>query len=504
MRMAQMQQLRSNPSSVSLRRLFPTASFVGCADVAIQHTTTRSDECRPGSLFAAIPGRLHDGVSQVREAIQCGASAVLTSQPLAEVRVSQCIVSDVRRAYSEVCHALAGSPSRRLGLTGVTGTNGKTTTTWLIRSIFEARRKPTGLLGTIEYSDGLRNEPATLTTPDSKTLSDWLAAMVAAKTQHAAIELSSHALHQHRAAGVSLDVAVVTNITQDHFDYHGDAEAYREAKSQILTMVKRGGLVVLNADDSGSASLVERLAPSNRVCTVGLENPSDLHGRIIEESLVGSRFLVQHGAEQYEYFTPLIGRHNVLNCLGAIAAARHFGLTLDEIADGIATQQPVPGRLERIEGPHPFQVFVDYAHTDDALRNVIAAVRPMTRGRVIVVFGAGGDRDPGKRPLMARAAAAADQCVITSDNPRSEDPDSIIEQIRVGFVDRSTPCHVEPDRETAIAWAIRNARPGDTLLVCGKGHERHQVVGDERIPFDDAAACRQHLFHYRIPRRAAS
>jgi UDP-N-acetylmuramoyl-L-alanyl-D-glutamate--2,6-diaminopimelate ligase len=193
-----------------------------------------------------------------------------------------------------------------------------------------------------------------------------------------------------------------------------------------------------------------------------------------------------------------------MNCLGAIAAARHFGLSLESMADGIATLRTVPGRMEKVDGLQPFQVFVDYAHTDDALRNVIAAVRPMTRGRVIVVFGAGGDRDPGKRPLMAKAAAAADVCVVTSDNPRTESPEAIIEQVTAGFRDTRAEVHTEVDRETAIAWAIRSAMPGDTVLVCGKGHERYQVIGNEKIPFDDAAACRQHLFHYRLPRRAAS
>jgi UDP-N-acetylmuramoyl-L-alanyl-D-glutamate--2,6-diaminopimelate ligase len=496
--------MRPSLGSVSLRRLLPTASFLGCVDLAVSQATCRSGECRPGWLFAALPGSKHDGRAHIQDAIDHGATAILTPQPLAGFDVPQCVISDVRKAYAEVCQAIHGAPTRRLGVVGVTGTNGKTTTTWLVRSILEAQRKSTGLLGTIEYSDGVTTEPAELTTPDSNSLAEWLSAMVSVKTQYAAIELSSHALHQHRAAGTALDVAVVTNITQDHFDYHGSYEAYLQAKAGILSMVKRGGLVVLNADDRGSLALIDSVPAATQVCLVGIDSPANVTGRIVEQTAIGTRFVVQHGAEQTEFFTPLIGRHNVLNCLGAIAATRHFGLTLEEIAEGVATLQSVPGRLERIEGLHPFQVFVDYAHTDDALRNVIQAIKPLTRGKVHVVFGAGGDRDASKRPLMAKAASTADVCIVTSDNPRSESPDAIIDQICQGFGESGPKVHVEPDRETAIAWAIRNAKPGDSILVCGKGHERYQQIGGERVPFDDVAACRQHLFHYRSGWRAAS
>jgi len=498
-----MQRTRSTSATVNLRRLFPSASFVGCAEMAVSQATEDSRQCTPGCLFAAIPGTRQNGQEFVEDALARGAAVVLTSQPLARVRVNQCIVGDVRAAYSELCQALAGLPARRLGIVGVTGTNGKTTTTWLVRAILEANRKHTGLLGTVEYSDGVNSEPATLTTPDSKSLANWLESMVACKTPYAAIELSSHALQLSRAAGVHLDVAAVTNITRDHFDFHGSFESYRTAKSRMLWMVKRGGIVVLNADDPGAASLAEVVPSSSRLMTFGIENPADVVGRIIEQSNIGSRFVVEHGAEEFEFFTPLIGRHNIENCLAAIASCRHFGLSLDSMADGINTLATVPGRLELIEGRQPFRVFVDYAHTDDALRNVIKAVRPTTRGRVIVVFGAGGDRDVEKRPLMGQAASTSDLCVITTDNPRSEDPEQIIAQIAAG-VPAHAKKHTEVDRETAIAWAIRHAKPGDTVLVCGKGHERVQVIGTERVPFDDAAACRQHLFHYRIPKRAAS
>jgi UDP-N-acetylmuramoyl-L-alanyl-D-glutamate--2,6-diaminopimelate ligase len=498
-----MQRTRSTSATVSLRRLFPAASFVGCAEMAVSSAFEDSRQCTPGSLFAAIPGSKQHGQAFAEDALARGAAVILTSQPIARAKVNQCIVGDVRAAYSELCQALAGLPARRLGLVGVTGTNGKTTTTWLIRAILEANKKQTGLLGTVEYSDGVTAEPASLTTPDSRTLADWLESMVANKTPYAAIELSSHALQQSRAAGVQLDVATVTNITRDHFDFHATFDSYRAAKSRILWMVKRGGIVVLNADDPGAASLAELVPSSSRLLTFGIETSADISASILEQSKIGSRFTVEHGAEEFEFFTPLIGRHNIENCLAAIAACRHFGLSLDSMADGINTLRTIPGRMELIEGRQPFRVFVDYAHTDDALRNVIRAVRPTTKGKVIVVFGAGGDRDAEKRPLMGQAAATADLCVITTDNPRSEDPEKIIAQIADGLPPQAKK-HIEVDRETAIAWAIRHAKSGDTVLVCGKGHERAQVIGNERLPFDDAAACRQHLFHYRTPKRAAS
>jgi UDP-N-acetylmuramoyl-L-alanyl-D-glutamate--2,6-diaminopimelate ligase len=471
--------------------------------MAVSEAFEDSRQCLPGSLFAAVPGTKQNGQLFIADALARGAEVILTSQPLANVRANQCVVSDVRAAYSELCQSLAGLPSRRLGIAGITGTNGKTTTTWLIRAILEANKKHTGVIGTVEYNDGVTAEPATLTTPDSRSLAHWLAAMVAKKTPHAAIELSSHALEQGRAAGVQLDAAVITNITRDHFDFHGSFEAYRTAKARILWMVKRGGVVVLNADDPGAAALAEHVPSTSRLLTFGIDQPADIACTVLEQSKIGSRFSVEHGTEEFEFFTPLIGRHNIENCLSAIAACRHFGLALEAMADGIATLRTVPGRLELIEGRQPFRVFVDYAHTDDALRNVIKAVRPTTKGKVIVVFGAGGDRDVEKRPLMAQAAATADLCIVTSDNPRSESPEAIIEQIVAGLPAQAKR-HIEVDRETAIAWAIRHAKQGDTILVCGKGHERVQIIGDERIPFDDAAACRQHLFHYRSPRRAAS
>jgi UDP-N-acetylmuramoyl-L-alanyl-D-glutamate--2,6-diaminopimelate ligase len=490
-------RLKQPAMTVSLRRLLPAASFVGCADVIVTDVTERSSECVPGMVFVAIPGTRQTGADFVPDALSRGASAVITDQPLAEIRVPQCIVPDVRRAYAETCHAVHGYPSWRLRLVGVTGTNGKTTTTWMVRSLLESLGRPTGLLGTVEYSDGIARAPASLTTPPSRTFAAWLASMVGRKTRYAAVELSSHALDQQRCAGTLLDVAVVTNVTQDHFDYHGTAARYLAAKAGILAMVKRGGMVVLNADDPLSVPLAAQVPTTAQLTTFGIDSDADISARNVRLSREGSRFLLRHRLEEIEVRLPLIGRHNVANGLAAAAAGVHFGLSLPDIAAGLSAAEVVPGRLESIACGQDFGVYVDYAHTDDALSRSIAAVREITSGRVICVFGAGGDRDRSKRPLMRRAAAAADMVVVTSDNPRSEDPRAIIDEIVRGCDETQSQLHVEPDRARAIHWALQNAGPGDGVLVAGKGHERVQIVGAEQIPFDDCAVCRKSLARMR-------
>lgn len=476
---------------VSLRRQFPDASFVGCAEIVVTAATDRSGDCTPGCLFAALPGTNVHGRAFVAEAVQRGAAAILTDVPLPEIRACQCIVPDARAAYSELCHALVSYPSRRLGVAGVTGTNGKTTVTWMIRSILQSAGSKTGLAGTIEYSNGDERSAATLTTPEAGTLTRWLASARDCDCSHFALELSSHALEQGRVNGLLLDAAVVTNITQDHFDYHGGYDAYLAAKARIVRLLKRGGRLIVNADDPGSSSLIG-LTPATANClTFGIENDAAVRATQVEPTAAGSRFTVTHGIDAAEFETRLVGRHNVSNALAAIAAGVHFGLTLREMVAGISSLQEVPGRMQRIECGQPFRVVVDYAHTADALRRAIAALRETTPGRVICVFGAGGDRDRTKRPDMGRAAAEADVVVITSDNPRSEDPQAIIYDLLAGCV--TSGIHVDPDRERAIAWALQQAGDNDSVLIAGKGHERVQIIGRERNPFDDAAMARKYL-----------
>lgn len=479
-----------NLAPVSLRRLFPRASFVGCADIRVDDATERSGDVHANMLFAAVPGTKVDGRQFALEAIQHGASSLLVRQPMCGVDVPQCVVPNVRQAFAELCAALHGNPTRRMGVAGVTGTNGKTTTTWLIRSILETAGKKAGLLGTIECSDGVERVPSSLTTPDAKTLAAWMGRMRTQGATHATLEVSSHALDQDRAAGVKLDAAIVTNITQDHFDYHQNFEHYRKTKARIAGMCKKGGLVILNADDPGSLSIRETLDSSLNVATFGIENGADFRAEILEESLDGTRFTLKWAGSHAEVTTSLVGRHNVSNCLAAAVATHRLGITLPNIAAGIEALEAVPGRLERIDAGQDFDVFVDYAHTDDALRRCIRFLKPLCRGRVIVVFGAGGERDKTKRPLLGKAASEADLVIVTSDNPRTENPDAIIEDILAGF--RGTPKQpfIHVDRTAAIRWALQHATANDCVLVAGKGHETEQVIGTQRIPFDDRQVAR--------------
>lgn len=478
--------------AVSLRRLFPGASFVGCGDVVTQHATDRSGDCGRSSVFAVIRGTKHDGRAFVADAVAHGAAALLTDRPLPTVELPQCIVPDVRRAYAELCTALMGHPHRRLGLAGVTGTNGKTTTTWLIRAILQTAGHQTGVLGTIEYHDGVNGEKASLTTPDSAVFARCLATMVSNGTTHAAMELSSHALEQRRTAGTLLDAAVITNITQDHFDYHQTFDAYRRSKVRIFDQLKPAGMAVVNLDDPGSRSCLED-APK-RVCTFGFDQNADVSAMILEETTEGTRFRLNLGVKEIEARTHLVGRHNVSNCLAAAAVALHMEVSPADIVLGIDSLTSVPGRMEAVHCGQPFAVFVDYAHTDDALRRALSCLKSLADGRVICVFGAGGDRDKTKRPKMGTAAAEmADVLVVTSDNPRTEDPQAIVNDILAGIPLEKADVHTEIDRRTAIGRALSMARAGDVVLIAGKGHETEQIIGTERHAFDDREVAREFL-----------
>ncbi len=474
--------------TVRLRHLFPTASFIGCADLRVRDAVCSSAEVTAGCLFAAVPGTSRHGREFVGEAIQRGAKSLLLDRPIAECPLPQCIVPNVREAFALLCHALSAHPTRHLGVVGVTGTNGKTTTTWMVRSILEAARGPSGLIGTIETSDGIGRSPASLTTPGSRELARLLASTRKNQVRFAALELSSHALDQCRTAGTQLDVAVVTNLTQDHFDYHGTFENYRLAKSRIFSHLKRGGTAVLNADDPAAMSLLP-FTGASPVVTYGLHPDAQVRGEILDQSVDGTHFQVTAGIESALYFTPLIGRYNVSNALAAIASCRQLGLSLPEMTPGLERLSSVPGRMQRVQAGQPFEVWVDYAHTEDGLRGAIAAVRPLVQGRLTIVFGAGGDRDPGKRAPMGRAAAEADIAIVTSDNPRSECPEAIARQIVAGWP-RSTLPQVILDRESAIQQAIHAAGPGDGVLIAGKGHEEFQIIGAEKRPFRDIEVSR--------------
>lgn len=479
-------------ASVSLRRLFPASSFVGCADIHAFDVSECSRTCPPGAVFAALEGTRCSGTRHVAEAVRRGASAVLVDRPLPDVQVPQCVVSNVRLAYARLCDATAGYPARHLSLTGVTGTNGKSTVAWLLRSILREAGHQTGLLGTIEYDDGRSTEAASLTTPDARLLAGWMQRMRSAGTTHAAIELSSHALAQQRAGAVRLAAAVLTNVTQDHYDYHGTAREYRRAKAAVFDHCSPDVPVVVNLDDPGSRRLLDETPGHGPIITCSLNGPADCTATIREATLEGTTFdLKLPQADSSRVTTSLIGRHNVLNCLQAAAAAWHQGVPIPQIVRGIAEVERIPGRLDRIECGSGAAVLIDYAHTDDALGRCLEFLRELTPGRLICVFGAGGDRDRTKRPLLAQAASLADLAVITNDNPRTEPPAQIITDLLQGFSRDRQPARIELDRHRAIAWALDQAGPGDCVLIAGKGHEVCQIIGSERIPFSDHEAVRQ-------------
>lgn len=487
------------PNAVRLRALLPDAEFQGCPDLNITDISERSDQCRPGGMFAAIPGTRCNGTEFISEALQHGAASVLAERPVPEAGVPTCIVPHVREAYARICAALCGHPSRVVQTVGITGTNGKTTVAWLIRAMLRQAGHRTGLLGTVEYDDGVTTEASTLTTPDSQLFSQWLARMARQGTTHAAVEFSSHALHQGRVAGTELAAAAITNITQDHFDYHQNFANYQSSKARIIELLKPGAAIVLNRDDPGCAALRAHCGASNRLLTFSWKEPAEISGRIVSESLNGSQFRLSIPGESTVCETSLIGRHNIENCLAAAAVCHALGVSLADISTAIHGFHGAPGRLERIRCGQRFEVFVDYAHTEDALRRCLASLRSVTPGRLVCVFGAGGDRDRTKRPLLGRASQLADLPIVTSDNPRSEDPGRIAADIVQGFLPTGPQPTVELDRALAIRRALRAARPGDSVLIAGKGHENEQIFREHCVPFDDRKEARQALIELLTP-----
>jgi UDP-N-acetylmuramoyl-L-alanyl-D-glutamate--2,6-diaminopimelate ligase len=492
---ARVMQVCPHPGqSVTLRTLLPEAEFLGAEDIAVSTCASDSRRVQPGDLFAALPGERHDGRAFLPEAIGRGCAAVLAESRVGgwPYSVPLCIVPNVRDAYGRLCQALAGDPSRKLKLIGVTGTNGKTTTSCLIASVLSTAGYSTGLLGTLGYFDGETAEDATHTTPPAEQLAGLLARMVANDCSHAVMEVSSHALDQSRVAGVQFDVACVTNVTHDHLDYHATIHDYRLAKSKLFNYLPAEGVAVLNADDPTCAGYLRQL--DGPVLTIGVRSAAEIMGLLVEQCSSEQTFLLTAGSETVPVRTRMIGTHHIYNCLTAAAVGLAYGIDLPTVVRGLEKVEHVPGRLERIECGQPFSVFVDFAHTPDALSRCLQTLRDVTAGRLICVFGAGGDRDRQKRPLMGRAVeAAADVAIITNDNPRHEAPQAIIDDILGGFRDRDS-ADVLADRAAAIRWALGSARPGDCVLIAGKGHEDYQIIGDERIEFDDREVAREWLY----------
>jgi UDP-N-acetylmuramoyl-L-alanyl-D-glutamate--2,6-diaminopimelate ligase len=467
---------------------------------------------RPGDLFVAMKGESTDGNRYIDEAIKAGASAVVTDSPEQTLRpgVAWVLVPHGRRALARISANFFRRPAEKLALTGITGTNGKTTTAFLIESIFSAAGRKSAMLGTIEYHIAGRSIPAPHTTPEALDIERVLAEALESGATEAVMEVSSHALAQERVFGLPFNVAVFTNLTRDHLDYHGDFDAYFAAKRLLFEGC--GGVppacAVLNLDDEYGRELVKACRTRSRVLTYSVENSSasthsstrakaDFQAEKLAVATSGTRFDLITPVDRIPIFSPLIGRVNVENILAAAAAAYARGCPPQAIADGVLALRSVPGRFERIDQGQPFTVVVDYAHTDDALRNLTALAREFVarlKGRVITVFGCGGDRDRSKRPLMGDATGrGSDLVVLTSDNPRSEDPIMIINDALPGLQRTGAKYLLEPDRRKAIALAIDEARAGDIVLIAGKGHEKVQITRAGAAPFNDVEEARSAL-----------
>ena len=462
----------------------------------------------PGTLFIAVKGLRRDGHDFVADAFRRGAvGAVIEERKLlTQLPDAPCLlcVPDSRQALRRVATSFYGEPSRRLRMVGITGTNGKTTTSYLIQSILAAGGVRTGLIGTVGYQIGDRQITASHTTPGLLALQQLLGRMVLEGMEAVVMEVSSHALSQGRVDGCLFDVAVFTNLTQDHLDFHGTMENYFEAKRTLFTGVADGrygkadAWAVVNGDDAWGRRLIAD--NPTRTLTYGLTREA---GVTLEEPVVdwsGIRGTVRSARGAFPIESPLLGRYNVANILAAVGAGLALGYAPSVIQAGIRRMAQVPGRFERVETPgQPFRVIVDYAHTDDALQRLLMAVREMQPGRVIVVFGCGGDRDRGKRPKMGRVAAEwADLVIVTSDNPRTEEPRAILREVEsgvtgAGAAGRMRSYQVIEDRRAAITQAIATAQPGDAVVIAGKGHEDYQIVGATRHPFDDRAVAREAL-----------
>ena len=468
-------------------------------DLEIAEVAYDSRKVKPGTLFVAIHGEKTDGNEFIAEAIARGAVAIVSEQARREsipAEVPWIKVPFARRALASIAANYFGRPAEVLKLVGVTGTNGKTTTSFLVDSILRAAGCEVGLLGTISYRLVRDARPAIHTTPESLDLQNFLADVVRAGGTHAVLEASSHALAQDRLWGCPFAVAIFTNLTRDHLDYHKTLDDYFAAKRRLFegTGAAAPGTGVVNRDDAYGKQLAGLAA---RTLTYGLEPGADITTRKPALSFSGLEFTAETPIGKIEVRSPLVGRINVYNILGAIGAGVALGLPVDVIATGIAQLSSVPGRFERINADQPFLVIVDYAHTDDALRNLLSTAKELNPdGRIITLFGCGGDRDRAKRPLMGEAAGRlSDIVVLTSDNPRSEDPLLIINDAIVGLQRTNTKFLVEPDRERAIEIALDQARPGDIVLLAGKGHETTQVLRDRTIDFDDRQMARQMLRH---------
>jgi UDP-N-acetylmuramoyl-L-alanyl-D-glutamate--2,6-diaminopimelate ligase len=486
----------------TLTAAIPVRQVIGPLERAVESIAYDSRRVQKNSLFVALHGEKTDGHEFIGQAIEKGASAVVAEREEKHPRATCVVVENTRSALADLSATFYGFPAKRLKLAAVTGTNGKTTTTFLIKHICEKAGLRCGLIGTVRYEIGERVLPATRTTPESLDLQELFAQIANAGCRAAAVEVSSHALAQERTRGLEWDVAVFTNLTQDHLDFHGTMERYFESKMKLFTQLaqqqkKRKAVAVVNIDDRYGEQLRNKIDKKILVITYGMGVRADFRASNYRMEFGGTSYQLDARGKSYLVRVPLIGRFNVANSMAALAAANALGVGLREAVLSLGKSPQVPGRLEAVPAKRQFQAFVDYAHTPDALLNVLKTLRELEPGRLIVVFGCGGDRDRQKRPLMGEIADRhADYAIITSDNPRKEDPNAIIAEVDKGF--RSAHYEKIVDRTEAITRAIELAQPRDIVLIAGKGHENYQEFADHTVPFDDLQVARRALENHPV------
>ena len=453
-------------------------------DAAITGVSDDSRAVKKGDLYCAWKGTTSDSHNFIPAAIASGAIALLTEHEVTGVTVPQLVVKDGRRAAAIAANIIFGNPASRLVVTGVTGTNGKTTTAWILQHLLTAR-SPAALIGTLGVflPDGKPLQAESLTTPGPVELARLLSQLMQKGAKAISMEVSSHALDQGRVHALRFDAAVFTNLTRDHLDYHGTLEAYRETKKGFVDLLRDNGTAIINADDEAWSGLEQRAKRSIRFGIT--RDDAQLRAEDIDYRADGTRFVLVWKDQRATVELPLLGDYNVQNALGAAGACLSLAYSLEEVATLLSSVPQVPGRLEKIH-TGKFTVLRDYAHTPDALERVLTTLRPIVKGKIIVVFGAGGDRDKGKRPLMGEIAQRlADVVIVTSDNPRSESPEAIIDDIVAGM--RAGEFARIVNRGEAIAEALRSAHTGDVVLLAGKGHETYQIIGSEKLEFDERA-----------------
>jgi len=444
---------------------------------------------KPGNIFVAVPGTSYDGHNFIDKAIEKGAKYIVCQRPVRCENAEMIIVDDSAKAAGLLAQAFYGRPASKLINLAVTGTNGKTTIAFLVRSIIQSAGQKCGLIGTVVYDSVMNCIEAPLTTPDYLTIADMTAQMVKAGAKYMAVEASSHSLAQSRLAGVNFRAAAFTNLTGDHLDYHKTKQEYLAAKLRLFESLSADATAVLNKESPEAEQIAARTKA--KILWYAVDVPADITAHVESMDIAGTTFVLEYAGKKKKVKIHLSGRYNVSNSLAAAGLCLAAGLDLETITAGLSSLKAIPGRLEKIEWNGNFTVIVDFAHTDDALKNVLSTLRPLCKGRLIIVFGCGGDRDRTKRPRMAKVTEQlADFIVVTSDNPRTEKPEDIIKEVAAGFSNPSSSRIIfEPDRAKAIEIAVKKAVKDDIVLIAGKGHEAYQIIGKQKFDFSDKAVA---------------